>query len=68
MHTTTKQEVGFDTGSGLDGVTVGSIGILAYMLANVLHEGAGHGGACSRPTRTEKACRRVERILLATMA
>src|SRR4051794_13887576 len=46
MHTATKQEVGFHTGSGLDGVTVGSIGILAYMLANVLHEGAGHGGAC----------------------
>ena len=29
-----------------DGLTVGAIGILAYMLASVLHEGAGHGGAC----------------------
>jgi hypothetical protein len=28
------------------GVTVGSISLLAYMLGNVLHEGAGHGGAC----------------------
>jgi hypothetical protein len=46
MHTATKQEVGFHTGSGLDGVTVGSISLLAYMLGNVLHEGAGHGGAC----------------------
>ena len=29
-----------------DTLTVGSIGILAYMLGNVLHEGVGHGGAC----------------------
>ena len=29
-----------------DSLTVGSIGILAYMLGNVLHEGLGHGGAC----------------------
>ena len=27
-------------------MTVGSIGVLAYMLGNVLHEGLGHGGAC----------------------
>lgn len=30
----------------LDALTVGSIGILAYMLGNVLHEALGHGGAC----------------------
>jgi len=29
-----------------DSLTVASIGILAYMLGNVLHEGLGHGGAC----------------------
>ena len=29
-----------------DAVTVASIGILAYILGNVLHEGLGHGGAC----------------------
>ena len=29
-----------------DSLTVASIGILAYMLGNVLHEGSGHGGAC----------------------
>jgi hypothetical protein len=29
-----------------DALTVGSVGILAYMLGNVLHEGVGHGGAC----------------------
>ena len=27
-----------------DALTVGAIGILAYMLGNVLHEGLGHGG------------------------
>jgi hypothetical protein len=45
MQTATKQEVA-QTRAGSDGVTVGSIGLLAYMLGNVLHEGAGHGGAC----------------------
>ena len=29
-----------------DALTVGSIGVLAYMLGNVLHEAIGHGGAC----------------------
>jgi hypothetical protein len=29
-----------------DSLTIGAIGILAYMLGNVLHEGLGHGGAC----------------------
>jgi len=29
-----------------DGLTVGSIGIVAYTLATMLHEGIGHGGAC----------------------
>lgn len=30
----------------LSQVTIGSIAIVAYGLANVLHEGLGHGGAC----------------------
>lgn len=29
-----------------DALTVGSIGVLAYILGNVLHEAVGHGGAC----------------------
>ena len=29
-----------------DSVTLGSIGVLAYIVGNLLHEGAGHGGAC----------------------
>lgn len=29
-----------------DALTVAAIAIVAYALANVLHEGAGHGGAC----------------------
>lgn len=29
-----------------DGLTVAAIGLFAYMLGNLLHEGAGHGGAC----------------------
>jgi hypothetical protein len=46
MHTATKRDAAIDTVAPLDALTVGSIGILAYMLGNVLHEGAGHGGAC----------------------
>ena len=30
----------------LDRLTVGAIAIVAYCLANVIHEGIGHGGAC----------------------
>jgi hypothetical protein len=30
----------------VDALTVACLGILAYILGNVLHEGAGHGGAC----------------------
>src|SRR5436305_13747951 len=45
MQIATNQEVA-QTRAGSDGVTVGSIGLLAYMLGNVLHVGAGHGGAC----------------------
>jgi len=45
MQTATKQEA-IDTPASADSLTVGSIGILAYMLGNVLHEGFGHGGAC----------------------
>jgi hypothetical protein len=41
-----KQEASMDASAPLDALTVGAIGILAYMLGNVLHEGAGHGGAC----------------------
>ncbi|HYM09213.1 MAG TPA: hypothetical protein VEU62_00700 [Bryobacterales bacterium] len=29
-----------------DALTIGSIAIIAYILANVLHEGVGHAGAC----------------------
>src|SRR5436305_6505585 len=45
MQIATNQEVA-QTRAGSDGVTVGSIGLLAYMLGNMLHEGLGHGGAC----------------------
>ena len=41
-----KQEALIGTTAPLDALTVGAIGILAYMLGNVLHEGLGHGGAC----------------------
>ncbi|HEU4940012.1 MAG TPA: hypothetical protein VFT97_00170 [Candidatus Eisenbacteria bacterium] len=33
-------------GKDLDGPTVVAIAVLAYSLANVVHEGLGHGGAC----------------------
>jgi hypothetical protein len=41
-----KQEALIGATTPLDALTVGAIGILAYMLGNVLHEGLGHGGAC----------------------
>ena len=41
-----KQETSFGTTAPLDALTVGAIGIFAYMLGDVLHEGLGHGGAC----------------------
>jgi hypothetical protein len=46
MHTAAKQEALGDTVAAPDPFTVGSIGILAYMLGNVLQEGVGHGGVC----------------------
>ena len=46
MQTAEKQESVDDAVPPLDLFTVGAISILAYMLGNVLHEGAGHGGAC----------------------
>jgi hypothetical protein len=46
MQTDEKQEAISDAVAPPDPFTVGAIGILAYMLGNVLHEGAGHGGAC----------------------
>ena len=46
MQTPEKQEAPSDAVARIDPLTVGAIGILAYMLANVLHEGLGHGGAC----------------------
>jgi hypothetical protein len=46
MQTSEKQETLSDAVALLDPFTVGAIGILAYMLGNVLHEGLGHGGAC----------------------
>src|SRR6516225_10622177 len=41
-----KQEALVTTTAPPDALTVGAIGILAYMLGNLLHEGLGHGGAC----------------------
>jgi hypothetical protein len=46
MQTAAKQEAVIDTVAAPDAFSVGSIGSLAYMLGNVLHEGMGHGGAC----------------------
>jgi hypothetical protein len=46
MQTATQQDAAIETMAPLDALTVGSIGILAYMLGNLLHEGVGHGGAC----------------------
>jgi hypothetical protein len=46
MQTATKPDSVIETVAPPDALTVGSIGILAYMLGNVLHEGVGHGGAC----------------------
>src|ERR1700736_4500391 len=46
MQTAPKQEAEIDTVAPAHAFNVGSIGILAYMLGNVLHEGIGHGGAC----------------------
>jgi hypothetical protein len=46
VQTAPRQEGVIDTVAPLDALTAGAIGILAYMLGNVLHEGAGHGGAC----------------------
>jgi hypothetical protein len=46
VQTPTKQEAVIDRVASPDGLTVGAIGLLAYMLGNILHEGAGHGGAC----------------------
>ncbi len=39
------QEVS-NTVPSADALTVGALGLLAYMLASLLHEGLGHGGAC----------------------
>ena len=46
MQTAIKREVDLHTAAGSDAITVGAISLLAYMLGNLLHEGAGHGGAC----------------------
>jgi hypothetical protein len=46
VQTIVNQEDSASLSAPADGLTVGAIGILAYMLASVLHEGAGHGGAC----------------------
>ena len=45
-QTAMKQEAPFGITAPLDALTVGAIGIFAYMLGNLLHEGLGHGGAC----------------------
>jgi hypothetical protein len=41
-----EQQPAIDTVAPPDSLTVGAIGILAYMFGSVLHEGVGHGGAC----------------------
>jgi hypothetical protein len=46
VQSPTKQKPLIDAVAPPDPLTVGSIGILAYMLGSVLHEGVGHGGAC----------------------
>lgn len=46
MQTAIKEKVAPRALDVPDAYTVGSISILAYMLGNLLHEGAGHGGAC----------------------
>jgi len=46
MQSTEEQEAVSGAVVTLDPFTVGALGILAYVLGNVLHEGAGHGGAC----------------------
>lgn len=46
MQTAEEQEATRDAVARLDPWTVGAIGVLAYMVGNVLHEGLGHGGAC----------------------
>src|SRR5437868_9890008 len=46
MQTAIKREVDLHTAAGSDAITVGAISLLASMLGNLLHEGAGHGGAC----------------------
>jgi hypothetical protein len=46
MQTGAKHEAEIETVAPAHAFTVGAIGILAYMLGNVLHEGLGHGGAC----------------------
>src|SRR5215470_1423305 len=41
-----EQQTAIDMVAPPDSLTVGAIGILAYMFGSVLHEGVGHGGAC----------------------
>ena len=46
MTSVSKQEAVAGSLAPPDAFTVGAISIFAYMLANILHEGLGHGGAC----------------------
>jgi hypothetical protein len=46
MQTATNHTIEIDTAARSHALTVGSIGVFAYMLGNVLHEAIGHGGAC----------------------
>lgn len=46
MQPATKQDAIQTEPMPSDALTIASIGIIAYILANVLHEGLGHGGAC----------------------
>src|SRR4029077_11395601 len=46
LKTAGKRDAVVDKVASPDALTTGSIGVLAYMLGNVLHEAIGHGGAC----------------------
>jgi hypothetical protein len=46
MQTATTRQAVVKSVAAPDTLTVASIAIFAYVIGNVLHEGAGHGGAC----------------------
>jgi hypothetical protein len=46
LERTTQQVAVHTEDTPADALTIASIGILVHILTNILHEGAGHGGAC----------------------